>query len=411
VKTAVSVTPLALEADSRTYRIARGLTELGFRSLVVEGTASRNRFWGDDIEVTSPETGGAAVPAPRAAAGHKGGMIAALRSGRGGTAGELVLYAGFRGRHWLRYERHAERRLPAADLYYLHSFEFYRAVAAAARRHDAEVIYDAHDFYRGIEPAAARPSFDRHHMRPFLDAREDEALSGAHAVVTVSDGVAGLIERVSGRRPVVIRNCHDERLDRETRSDLRAALGLGPRDRLCVIVGNRKTGMAADAAIAALARLPEEYHLAFLGRGYEAVAEASMAANLNGRLHLGIVVAPDEVVPAIRSADIGLVLYEAYSENYRYALPNGFFQVVAAGLPLVRGYLPEIEQTIGDGVVGECLDALRPDEIAGAIRRCTEQAALLRRNVAELAATLRWETELGRLRSLIGGLPASRIPA
>ena len=52
-------------------------------------------------------------------------------------------------------------------------------------------------------------------------------------------------------------------------------------------------------------------------------------------------------MPTIRTADLGLVLYEPYSENYRYALPNGFFQLVAAGLPIVRGQLQEIEAAIG----------------------------------------------------------------
>jgi len=41
---AVSVTPIALEADSRAYRIACTLADSGFRSIVVEGRPSRNRF-------------------------------------------------------------------------------------------------------------------------------------------------------------------------------------------------------------------------------------------------------------------------------------------------------------------------------------------------------------------------------
>ena len=44
------------------------------------------------------------------------------------------------------------RLLPPAELYYLHSFELHRAVAPLAARLGARVIYDAHDFYRGIEP-------------------------------------------------------------------------------------------------------------------------------------------------------------------------------------------------------------------------------------------------------------------
>ena len=117
---------------------------------------------------------------------------------------------------------------------------------------------------------------------------------------------------------------------------MRKTLGLGETDRLAVVVGNYKAGLAIQAAAAALQYLPENTHLAFLGRGYETIAAGLPGGLVGRRLHLGHAVAPDEIVPTIRTADLGLVLYEPYSENYRYALPNGFFQLVAAGLPIVR---------------------------------------------------------------------------
>src|SRR5215472_510624 len=52
--TVVSLTPLPLEADSRTFRIARSLADLGLRSVVIEGRPSKSRFWGPEIEVRSP---------------------------------------------------------------------------------------------------------------------------------------------------------------------------------------------------------------------------------------------------------------------------------------------------------------------------------------------------------------------
>ena len=75
--------------------------------------------------------------------------------------------------------------------------------------------------------------------------------------------------------------------------------------------------------------------IAFIGRGYETAIAALPQSLLGSRLHIGHSFPPDAIVPAIRSADVGLVLYEPRSTNYRYALPNGFFQAVAAGLPLV----------------------------------------------------------------------------
>lgn len=114
--------------------------------------------------------------------------------------------------------------------------------------------------------------------------------------------------------------------------------------------------------------------------------------------------APDEIVPAIRSVDLGLVLYEPYSENYRYALPNGFFQLVAAGLPIVRAELPEIEAVIGGLGVGYCLPRLEPDGLAQAISRAIAERDLLRGNVALLTRSLRWENEAKRLCRLIDAI-------
>ena len=138
-------------------------------------------------------------------------MIAALREGRGGAIGEGVLYLAFRADDRRRHYTAIRRVVPPAEFYYLHSFELYRAVAPMAARCGAPIVYDAHDFYRGIEPSASQHSFDRRRMRPFLDRLEDRVIAAADALVTVSDGVARLIERVGGRRPVVVRNCHDER--------------------------------------------------------------------------------------------------------------------------------------------------------------------------------------------------------
>ena len=66
----------------------------------------------------------------------------------------------------------------------------HRAVAPLAARTGAHIVYDAHDFYRGIElPEQQRP-FDQHWLRPFQDRLELRLVSTADAFVTVSDGVA-----------------------------------------------------------------------------------------------------------------------------------------------------------------------------------------------------------------------------
>lgn len=399
----VSVTPLALEADSRTFRIAHALSEAGFRSIVVEGRTSRRRFWDDAIDVRSlapPRARSNQSPSPRG-----GG----LRSGRLGHCGELALYAAFRGHDLWRHCLQPLAKIPKADLYYLHSFEFHRVVAAAGGR-QAPIIYDAHDFYRGIEPPERQPSFDGNYLRPFCNGLEARLAAAAAAIVTVSRGVADLMERTFGRRPIVVRNCHDERLDDSNAPDLRAVLSLAPGDRLCIVVGNRKPGMAVETALQALALLPNHVHLAFLGRGYDADRERARNGPLARRVHFGYCPSPDQVVPTIRSANLGLVLYEPYSENYRHALPNGFFQVIAAGLPVVRGALPEIEMTVGGRQVGACVEHLGAAGLAQAITQCFGNLVSLRAGAANLAAELRWEREAIRLHRIVEDVLAGAAP-
>jgi glycosyltransferase involved in cell wall biosynthesis len=168
--------------------------------------------------------------------------------------------------------------------------------------------------------------------------------------------------------------------------------------------------MAVALAADAIALLPKHFHLAFVGRGYAAQAQRLSWHPAAARLHFGHNVEPVRIVPFIRSADLGLVIYEPYSENYRGALPNGFFQTIAAGLPLVRMPLPEIEAAIAGGRIGVCLEGADPSTLAGAILRSTEDQGAFRRNVAMLAQQLSWQRESGRLRRLIDDVLGSRAP-
>src|SRR5262245_33684961 len=141
--TAVSLTPVSLDADSRAFRIARSLADAGFRSLVIEGRASERPFWGPEIEVRSAANSRTATTPLKRSGAPLRNTVNALRGGGLGKAGELALYSGFRGYDWWRHCRQPGHLLPPADLYYLHSFELHRIVAPTASRLGAQVIYDA----------------------------------------------------------------------------------------------------------------------------------------------------------------------------------------------------------------------------------------------------------------------------
>ncbi|MCW5692473.1 MAG: hypothetical protein KIT48_08915 [Pseudolabrys sp.] len=311
------------------------------------------------------------------------------------------MHAAFKLFDWCRLTV-AKRKIPAAKVYVLHSFEYYRAIRSFAKTSGAIILYDAHDFYRGIAPQGTATSYERNFLNPLLCALEDQILAEADATTTVSEGVARLLNRFSPKAVHVIRNVHDGRKDDPSAVSIKDRLKLASTDELMVVVGNYKPGMAAEAAIESLRHLPTNFHLAFIGRGYE-ICDTSKFADVSSRLHFGIALAPTEIVPSIRSASVGLVLYRPCSENYMNALPNGFFQLVAAGLPIVRGRLSQIEGAISTLDIGKCLCDLHPLALAEAVL-CTlrrQRLGLLNDNIAALSERLNWERERTKLADLL----------
>ncbi|MEM8744622.1 MAG: glycosyltransferase, partial [Pseudomonadota bacterium] len=103
-----------------------------------------------------------------------------------------------------------------------------------------------------------------------------------------------------------------------------------------------------------------------------------------------------EIVPAIAGADAAAVVYYARSENYRSALPNGFFQSIAAGLPVLYPDLPEIRTIAEQGELGVLVDWTSEAAISAAITELSENTQRYRRlraNAEKTARKLSWEKE------------------
>jgi len=364
----VSVTPAAVGSDSRTYKIAASFTRAGYRSIVVEGQASTLGHTPPFELVTVRARG-----VPSGASGRFSKVIQVLRR-------DLVDVA---------------RASPTADLYYLHSHQPYPGVAWQRRRNRASLVYDAHDFYDELmRPgigAAAKRYWQRH------------AIRAAAAFVTVSEGVADLYEQAYGRRPTVIRNAHDARIESDVAVGVRKRLGLGADARLFVVVGNAKPHMAVEKVVAALESLPDDVHVAFVGRGHADRLEGHVRSSLTARVHPTGAVEPTEVVPFIASADAAFVPYVATEPNTRYSLQNGFFQSIAAGLPLVVPEdLPELRDVAG--AAGIAVDFADTGSIVrGARELLADNAgpATARAAVTRLRGELTWEHEQTKLLELV----------
>jgi hypothetical protein len=349
---AVSITPMALEADSRAFKIAVSLRRFGYRSIVLEGSVSAQDFAPFGLEVHS-------LGAPSRSSIPQREKVSSdvpARTHRiwGNRARLFVFYARFFWRYFLVPFKH----LPRADLYYVHSYEY--LAVALMRRRGARVVYDAHDFYQDIGPTQEQSHLVRCYLLPAMARIERMSAQRCDAVVTVSSSVAFALAETIGVKPIVVMNAVDSRNNRKCGTTIRKVLNLTSDDCLLVMIGNRKVGFSFDFVAAMLRQLPPHIHVAFMGRGFEGDFDVSRRLGVEGRLHFLPAVPAVEVSTFIADADVGLLLYRPISRNYRSALPNGFFHVIDAGLPLARFPLPEIEAAIGGRAVGPVLHDTNP---------------------------------------------------
>jgi glycosyltransferase involved in cell wall biosynthesis len=405
----VSLTPSRVERDTRTFKEASSFARHGIESIVVEAIPSALAPDRLAFQLHGSEPGPAA-PAP-APAGDPGFVRSAWRRlprPLSGAAARVLRVPLTIARYLLKEWRSAAE-LPQADLYWLHAYQQFPQTWLAARRRRVPFVYDAHDYYPQVIAGGEATALEERFMRGFYLAIERLCSRAAAEVVTVSDGVADLIAARSGRRPLLIRNCAELRWLTDDGPDVRTAAGVAAGDFLLVMPGNHKTRMrAVDEAVDAFAQLPEHAHLAFVGDGYGEVAEHVARLGLGARVHL-LPAVPSADVPAfIRTADAVAVLYLPTMPAIEFALPNGFFAGIAAGLPLLwPPRLPEIRRLAEQHDLGVAIEPSDPASIASGVRELLddpERLTRLRENVRLARTELNWEVEERTLLALAGRL-------
>lgn len=400
----VTLTPVAVERDSRTFKQAASMARLGHESVVIEGSPSSLPASELPFELRSPAAPSRAEASPQDGETPER-WIDRLLPGRLARAIRTLLEPPYYViALLLENGLRTARRTPDADLYYLHSFRQFPAVWLRSRRTRTPFVYDAHDFYLATyEELPDTPS--RRAINRFSAALEGACARRAAEVVTVSEGVAGLFEQRFGRRPLVVRNAHDARIAAPRGPGLREALGLGGSDFLIVELGQAKRGSAVAEAIEAVAGLDDRVHLAFVGAGMERHRDLVAAVGALGRVHLLPPVPPPSIVPFVESADLAALPYYPLTDNYLHALPNGFFLSVAAGLPMLYPQgLPEVRALAEQHGLGLPIDPRDPASLAAAVESLLESPELLERlrtAAGKAREILGWEREEQVLEALV----------
>jgi hypothetical protein len=411
----VSVTPLAVERDSRTFKIAASMARLGYRSIVVEAEPSPSLRDGLPFELIT--VGGRRVPHESSVASSSGGanLVGRLAAR---TPEPVRRIAGPRLRALLPLAAYPSRcyaiaaALPLADLYYLHSQYPFPSVWWRARSGRRPFIYDAHDLYWTLRSDGRPMTFFDRVTWWVWDHIERLSARCADACVTVGEGVARHAQDRFGRTFVVVRNLHDARLDITGAPGVRTRLRLGADAFVIAVAGNFKRGMAVRPMLRALAGLPERVHLAFVGANYEDWLIAARELGVGDRVHVMRPVPPTEVVPLLSEADLAAVPYFPSSISVRHALPNGFFLAVAAGVPvLYPSQLDDLRELAERYDVGWEIDPDSDASIRSVVQRilaAPDELCRRRAHVRDVRDELSWGTDEKELARVISTVLAAR---
>lgn len=255
----------------------------------------------------------------------------------------------------------AAQAIPA-DLYHAHDLNTLAAGVAAARKHRALLVYDAHELYpdlTGLHPK------ERARWRRL----ETRLIGRADAVITPSRARAAEMARRYGiAEPSVVMNCPPAAAASSSAQSPLNALR-APGETLVVYAGGYTVNRGLENIVRAMALL-DGCRLALVGYGYLEAALREIAAQIPGdRVTFVPPVPADDVVSTVAVADIGLVSYLPVGLNNELAAPNKLWEYLHAGLAVAASDLPEIRSVVEGYRIGSLFDGNDPASIAAAIEQ------------------------------------------
>ena len=257
-----------------------------------------------------------------------------------------------------------------ADVYHAHDLNTLAAGVAAARRHRARLVYDAHEIYPELAGLGAGERARWGRLERKLIGRPD-------AIIVPSESRADEFARRYGiARPHVVMNCPPAGPAPDPKAGPLAPLRR-PGELLAVYAGGYTANRGLENLIRATG-LVDGVRLAMLGFGsVEAELRAIATRERLERVVFCPPVAHDEVVGASAAADVGMAPYLPVGLNNILAAPNKLFEYLHAGLAIAGSDLPDIRRVVEEHRVGTLFEAADPGSIAAAFQRLASDPAEL----------------------------------
>ena len=271
------------------------------------------------------------------------------------------------------------------------------ATALAALLRGRPLIYDAHEFYSGLEIFRQKTV-----AKVVWNCLEFLLIPIVDWVITINPFHANLFNlRYAGIYKIaVIYN-----FPRDTREGKKlAARGFFQREPEILYQGIFKPARGLENLV--------EVGLGLTAGRLRLIGYGEISQTLREKVQEGRAEAPvifsgrkpsEELLAAPSAVRAGVALFEETNLNYKYASPNKFFEYVYAGTPVIASKIPTFEQFFRQYEVGILVNPAKMDEIADACNRLlTDQKEWerLHKNCLEAREVWQWKTQEGTLLSV-----------
>ncbi|MCA9366408.1 glycosyltransferase family 4 protein, partial [Candidatus Kaiserbacteria bacterium] len=244
------------------------------------------------------------------------------------------------------------------DIVHAHDLLTLPCAVDISKQVGSKTIYDAHEYqmggYRSLSSAYTK-------LVQWVEQRYGE---DADVIITVSEEIAGLYRMGFGgntKVEVVYNSPKFEFSDKTI--NIRTKLGLNSKVPLMVYVGGFLPNRGIEELIDSLPFL-SDFNLACVGHdpAGQATSLAQKARDLGfgDKVFFLDPVAPEDVVPFIRTADVGVYAIQNVCKSYDYSMPNKLFEMVFAGLPVAVSNLTSVRNFLEVYPVGKTFEQGSP---------------------------------------------------
>jgi glycosyltransferase involved in cell wall biosynthesis len=253
------------------------------------------------------------------------------------------------------------------------------------------LVYDSHEYFTGVPEIQ-----NRHFVKWVWTLIEKSVFPHLKYVITVSEPIATLYNKMYGVRPLVVRN-FSKKSD-HIKPYSRMELGVPAEDFLIIIQG---TGINIDKGAEELivaVNISDGVTLLVVGSGdvVPKIRKQVIELNIGHKVRFIPAVDWETLMKYTKSADAGMCIEKDTNLNYRFSLPNKLFDYISAGIPVIASKLPETEKIITENSCGITIEAVTPESISDAILQLVNnpsELANLKMNAIRASEKINWDIE------------------